>query len=203
MEPIGNKQGGHVLMNFKTWEEVTWHGNINELSVTDMIIKAVEHMDLRQTMKGFKVQNIEKIFITPTIGLQEWNMKKMMMTQITQTQQKPSPVTTAQATMKTRISRKKKYIYTSNKAKFMNYWSMKHHYNILTMQHLYMICWQMKNMKYHHIIPIQPSKMNNTPLMKMLWTRMTFMREITEHNMNNILYWLDNPFEMFQRCTTI
>ena len=52
-------------MNFKTWEEVTWHGNINELSVTDMIIKSVEHMDLRQTMKGFKVQNIEKHIYHP------------------------------------------------------------------------------------------------------------------------------------------
>ena len=46
-----NKQGGRVLINLGTGEEVNIHGKITELSVTDVVIKSVENVASSQTMK--------------------------------------------------------------------------------------------------------------------------------------------------------
>ena len=61
LEPMLNKQGGHVLMNLNTAVEVTWHGNIAELPITDVIIKYLENMDSRKTTKVINIQNREKV----------------------------------------------------------------------------------------------------------------------------------------------
>ena len=36
------------------------------MPITDVIIKPVERMALHQTMKGLKIQNIEKVIYNPT-----------------------------------------------------------------------------------------------------------------------------------------
>ena len=42
-------------------EEVTWHGNIAELPITDVIIKYLENMDSRKTTKVINIMNREKV----------------------------------------------------------------------------------------------------------------------------------------------
>ena len=54
-----NKQGGHVLINLNIGEEVTRHGKVTELPVTDVITKSFEHIDSSQTTKGLKIKNKE------------------------------------------------------------------------------------------------------------------------------------------------
>ena len=55
----------------------------------------------------------------------------------------------------------------------------------------------MKTIKYHKILPMQPSKI------KMLLTRLTYLRNITQHTINNSLDFLDTPGGMFQKWTTL
>ena len=57
-------------MNLNTVDEFTWHGKVNELPVTDVIIKYVEHMASRQTTKGLNIQNREKVIYHPTIWIE-------------------------------------------------------------------------------------------------------------------------------------
>ena len=66
MEHMINKCEDHLLMNLNTREEVNWHGKITKITVTDVIIKAVEGMALHQIMKVIKIQNIEKVIYHPT-----------------------------------------------------------------------------------------------------------------------------------------
>ena len=61
-----NKQVFHVILNFNTGEEVTRHGNITELPVTDVVIKSVERMASYQTMKVIKIHNRVKVIYRPT-----------------------------------------------------------------------------------------------------------------------------------------
>ena len=47
LEPMGNKQEGHILMNLNTGEEVPQHGKITELPVNYVVTKAVVCMASR------------------------------------------------------------------------------------------------------------------------------------------------------------
>ena len=53
------------------------------------------------------------------------------------------------------------------------------------------------------MIPNQPLKMNKTPLLKKLWTRMIYLRNITKHKMKNRMYWLNTPDKILQNWNTL
>ena len=76
MKPIGNKQGFCVLMNFNTGVEVTLHGNITELTITDVIIKYVELMASCQTIQLLKIHNREKFIYNPNNWISGSEYKK-------------------------------------------------------------------------------------------------------------------------------
>ena len=68
-----------------------------------MVIKSVEHMALRKTMKELKIKNRKKVIYHPTNWITGVEYKKMTTNKTTQAFQKPRLVTKIQATMKTRV----------------------------------------------------------------------------------------------------
>ena len=61
-----NTQGVRVLINLDTREEFSRIGKITGLPITDVVIKSIEHIASRQTIKVLKTQNREKVIYHPT-----------------------------------------------------------------------------------------------------------------------------------------
>ena len=53
--------------------------NITVISVTDLIIKIVEHTEEKQRVKSLKIWNKNKTIFIPLIRYQEWSLMMMMM----------------------------------------------------------------------------------------------------------------------------
>ena len=85
--PIYTIQGGHLLLDLHTREEISW-GVAKLVPITELVIKWVEQLAAWDKVKALKFTPI-KHYITLMIILQEWMTTKMMI-QLKQMKQKKS-----------------------------------------------------------------------------------------------------------------